>query len=115
MYYPIFKFGYFLSNDACKSDRSHRELSNEHEEEKSSTQREVTLELFFSRDGELRDIQEEFSEYVRYMLRSLVQMFIFQSLSISLHLHFEPDPYSNKYVLPKIGFDTAENEPFKVC
>ena len=29
MYYPIFKFGYFLSNDACKSDRSHRELSYE--------------------------------------------------------------------------------------
>ncbi len=40
---------------------SRQRLSNEY-----STQRMVTPELFLSRDGELRDIQEEFSEYVRY-------------------------------------------------
>ena len=55
----------------------------------------MTPELFLSRDGELRDIQEEFSEYERYMLRSLVHIFIFQSLSMSIFLNllFEPDPY----------------------
>ena len=50
------------------------------------------------------------------MLRSLVQIVIFQSLSMSLFLNllFEPDPYSNKYLLPKINVDIAENEPLKV-
>ena len=69
-----------------------------------------------SGDGGLRDIQEEFFEYVRYMLRSLVQIFIFQSLSMSLLLNllFEPDPYSNEYLLAGIGVDAAENEPLKV-
>ena len=28
---------------------------------------------------------------------------------------FEQDPYSNEYVVAKIGFDTAKNEPSKVC
>ena len=27
---------------------------------------------------------------------------------------FEPNPYSNEYWLVKVGFDTTENEPFKV-
>ena len=44
----------------------------EYKEGKSSTQRKMSPELFLSRDEELRGIQEEFSEYVRYMLRSLV-------------------------------------------
>ena len=50
------------------------------------------------------------------MLRSLVQIFIFRSLSMSLFLNilFETDSYSNEYVLAKIGVDTAENEPLKV-
>ena len=81
---------------------------------KGSTQRKVTPELFLSRDGELRDIQE-FSEYVFYMLRLPVQNnFIFQSLSMSLFIHLllEPDSYSNEYLVAKIGFDTADNEPF---
>ena len=68
----------------------------------------MTPELFLSRDGELRDIQEKFSEYVRYMLRSLVQNFIFQSLSMSLLLNllFEPDPYSNEYSMANVGYIT---------
>jgi hypothetical protein len=45
----------------------------EYKESKSSTPKKVTPELFLSRDGELRDIQQEFSEYVHYMLRSLVK------------------------------------------
>ena len=90
--------------DAYKSDRSHRELSNEHEEEKSSTQREVTLELFFSRDGELRDIQEEFSEYVRYVVRSLVQIFIF---SVSFQVPFSQYIFRTRSLLQR-GF-TCKN------
>ena len=43
--------------------RSRRELSKEG---KRSAQREVTPELFLSCGGELRDVEEEFSEYVRY-------------------------------------------------
>ena len=87
------------------------------EEGKSSTQAEVTPELFLSRDGELRDIQGKFSEYVRYMLRSLVQNFIFQSLSMSLLLNllFEPDSYSNEYLVGKFLFDAAENESSEAC
>ena len=74
--------------------------------------RSTLPELFLSRDGELRDIQEEFSAYVRYMLRSLVQNFIFQSLSMSLfpNLLLEPDPYSNAYLVAKIGVGRSENE-----
>ena len=47
------------------------------------------------------------------LLRSLVQIFIFQFLSMSLFLNllFETDSYSNEYLLAKFGFDTAENEP----
>ena len=50
------------------------------------------------------------------MLRSLVQIFIFQFLSMSLFLNllFETDSYSNGYLLAKIGVDTAENEPLEV-
>ena len=50
------------------------------------------------------------------MLRSLVQIFIFRSLSMSLFLNilFETDSYSNEYLLAQIGVDTAENEPLKV-
>ena len=72
--------------------------------------------LAFSNDGELRDIQEEFSEYVRYVLRWLVHIFIFQSLSMSLflNLRFEPDPYSNEYLVAKIGVDTVENVRLKI-
>ena len=49
-------------------------------------------------------------------VRSLVPIFIFQFLSMSLLLNllFEPDPYSNEYLVSKFGllacFDTAENE-----
>ena len=32
-----------------------------------------------------------------------------------LNLLFEQIANSNEYLLAKIGFDTAENEPFKVC
>ena len=32
-----------------------------------------------------------------------------------LSLFFKLDPNSNEYLLAKIGFDTAENEPSKVC
>ena len=35
-------------------------------------------------------------------------------MSLLLNLLFEPDSYSNAYLLPKIGFDTAENERCKV-
>ena len=50
------------------------------------------------------------------MLRSLVHIFIFQSLFMFLFLNllFEPDPYSIEYLLVTIGFDTPENEPVKV-
>ena len=75
----------------------------------------MTPELFLSCGGELRDVEEEFSEYVRYGY-SLLFKFLF---SVSLHapflnLLFERDSYSNAYLLPKIGFDTAENEPFNI-
>ena len=36
-------------------------------------------------------------------------------MSLFLNLLFETDSYSNEYLLAKIGFDTAENEPCKVC
>ena len=51
------------------------------------------------------------------LLRYFVQIFIFQSLSISLfrNLLFEADSYSNEYLLAKCGVDTAENGPLKVC
>ena len=41
----------------------------------------------------------------------------FQTLSVSLLLNLllEQDSYSNAYLLAKFGFDTAENEPCKVC
>ena len=50
------------------------------------------------------------------LLRSLVQVFIFQFLSMSpfLNLLFETDSSSNAYLLAKIGVDTAENEPLEV-
>ena len=82
----------------------------EHKEGTSSTQRKVTPE-FLSRNWELRDIQEDLSEYVRYMLRSPVQNFIFQSLSTSLFLNllFEPDPYSNEYLAGKNGFNCLKS------
>ena len=96
----------------------------EYKESKSSTPQKVTPELFLSRDGELRDIQKEFSESVRYMLRSLVQIVVFQSLSMSLLLNllFDPDHYSfffsfflfKKHLGAKSRFDTAENDPLKV-
>ena len=40
--------------------------------------------------------------------------------SVSLHVPFsqflfERDSYSNEYLLEKIGVDTAENGPLKVC
>ena len=35
--------------------------------------------------------------------------------SFFLNLLFETDSYSNEYLLTKFGFDTAENEPCKVC
>ena len=75
---------------ACKSCRSRQELSS--------------------------DIQEEFAKYVLYMLRSLVQIVIFQSLSMSLFLNllFETDGYSNRYLLAKFGFDAAEKEPLEI-
>ena len=37
------------------------------------------------------------------------------SRSLFLDLLFEPDSYSNEYLLATFGFDTAENEPCKVC
>ena len=51
------------------------------------------------------------------LVKSFVQIFIFQSLSMSLFLNllFEPDSYSNEYLLAKFGVDTAENGPLKVC
>ena len=53
-------------------------------------------------------VQEDFSEYVRYMLRSHVQIFIFQCLSMSFIAN------SNKYLVATSGSGTAENESSKV-
>ena len=74
------------------------------------------VDLVRSSLKELRDIQKEFPEYARYMLRSLFQSFVFQSLSmyLLLNLLFEPDPYSNEYLLAKIDLETAENGPLQV-
>ena len=36
-------------------------------------------------------------------------------MSLVLNLLFETDSYSNEYLIAKFGFDTAENEPLKVC
>ena len=83
----------------------------------SSTQRKVTSALFLSRDGELRDIRQEFSDYVRYVLTYATftcPKFPFFSLfpcPSFLNLLFEADSYSNEYLLTKFGFDSAENEP----
>ena len=64
-------------------------------------ERRLHLLQSLERDGELRDVQGEFSEYyyVCYMLSPLIQIFMFQSLSMSLLLNllFEPDPYSKEY------------------
>ena len=47
--------------------------------------------------------------------RELVQIFIFQSLPMSLFsISFRTDSYSDEYLLAKFGIDTAENEPCKV-
>ena len=49
------------------------------------------------------------------LLRLFVQIFIFQSLPMSLFsISFRTDSYSNEYLLAKIGVDTAENEPLEV-
>ena len=61
----------------------------------------------------MRDVEEEFSEYVRYMLRPLVHLFL--SMSLFLNLLFEQIANSNEYLLVKFGVDTEENEPCKVC
>ena len=75
----------------------------------------MTPELFLSCGGELRDIEEEFSEYVRYCYGQLSK-FSFFSLSpcpFSQFL-FEQIANSNEYLLAEIGVDTAENEPLEV-
>ena len=36
-------------------------------------------------------------------------------MSLFLNLLFETNSYSNEYFLATFGFDTAENEPCKVC
>ena len=73
----------------------------------------------------LTDLVKSFPEYVRYMLRSLVQNFDF---SVSFHVPLFPIffskqiaiPTSTKYLLAKFGFDPAESQPAenehcKVC
>ena len=63
----------------------------------------------------LHDIEEEFSEHVRYMM--LYATFTCLDLLFSIFFHvpfsqssFQIDPISNEYLLAKIGVDTAENE-----
>ena len=75
----------------------------------------MTPELFLSCGGELRDIEEELSEYVRYCYGYLSK-FSFFSLSPCpfSQSSFRTDSYSNEYLLAKIGVDTAENEPLEV-
>ena len=76
----VFQFD-FKGVKAYKSCRYRQELSNaDNKEGKRSAQREVTPELFLSFGGELRDVQEEFSEYVRYCYGQLSK-FSFFSLS----------------------------------
>ena len=76
----------------------------------------MTPELFLSCGGELRDIEEELSEYVRYCYGHLSK-FSFFSLSPCpfSQSSFRTDSYSNEHLLAKFGFDTAENEPLEVC
>ena len=75
----------------------------------------MTPELFLSCGGELRDVEEEFSEYVRYCYGQLSK-FSFLSLFPCpfSQSSFRTDSYSNEYLLAKIGVDTAENEPLEV-
>ena len=61
-------------------ERTRATPSAENKEGKRSAQREVTPELFLSCGGELRDVEEEFSEYVRYCY-GLLFKFSFFSLS----------------------------------
>ena len=42
-------------------------------------------------------------------------MDLVKSIPFFLNPFFEQDPYSNEYVRAKIGIDTGENEPLKVC
>ena len=62
--------------------------------------------------GELRDVEEEFSEYVRHCYGYLSKFHFSVSHHVPfLNLLFEQIANSNKYLLVKFGFDTAENEP----
>ena len=75
----------------------------------------MTPELFLSCGGELRDIEEEFSEYVRYCYGHLSKFSFFSLFPCPfLNLLFELDSYSNEYLPAKIGVDTAENDPLEV-
>ena len=65
------------------------------------------------------DLGESFPTRVLWvctlLLRLFVQIFIFQSLPMSLFsISFRTDSYSNEYLLAKIDVDTAENEPLEV-
>ena len=72
----------------------------------------MTPELFLSCGGELRDIEEELSEYATVICPNF-------HFSVSPHvpflnLLFEKIAYSNEYLLDEIGVDTAENELLQV-
>ena len=74
--------------------------------------------MFLSRDGELRGIEEELSEYVlKFVIATVICLNFHFSVSPHvpfLNLLFEQIANSNAYLLANFGFDTAENEPFKI-
>ena len=57
----------------------------------------------------LVDPVKSFPSYVHLSKSNFMSL----SMSLLLNLLFEPDSYSNEYLLAKFGFDTAENEPCK--
>ena len=53
--------------------------------------------------------------FICYVHLSKFSFSLSLSISLFLNLLFEPDPYSNEYLLATFGFNRAENESPKVC
>ena len=92
--------------------RSRRELSNEYLLAKigvDSAENEP-LEVWGKIFNIIDSYRSSLSMYFSYVPSIIFSFFNRPLFSI----FFQIDPNSNAYLLAKIGFDTAENEPFKV-
>ena len=84
----------------------------------------MTPELFLSCGGELRDVEEEFSEYVRYCYGLLFKFSFFSlspcpffSIFFSNEIAIQTSIYLQNLasIQPSTTAAAAENEPLKVC